>query len=264
MVPEVVRRWTGRRVVAEDFGLPWFKERTTQLNEELRINRKLWEWVAIVQAHHDLANGFKAIGFGVGQEPIPAWLAARGIKVLATDRPDPGIWTSNTPGAGHASGLDQIPYEGICQEQVFIANVTHRPLDMTAIPEDLHGKFDFSWSSSSFEHLGSIEVGLNFFCEQMKCLRPGGIAAHTTEYNFLSNYQTLEAHDLVAFRQRDFTDLKKRLKDQGDILWPLDLLGGKEEADLYVDEAPYQGEPHLAIKLAGHSFTSVLLIASKG
>jgi SAM-dependent methyltransferase len=256
---------TGRRVMAEDFGLPWFKERTEELNQELRINRKLWEWVSIVQAHRDLVLPYdSAIGFGVGQEPIPAWLAARGVRVLATDRPDPGTWNSKIPGAGHASGKDQILCEGICQRQVFNTNVTYRPVDMVAIPEDLHGKFDFSWSSSCFEHLGSIQAGLNFFCEQMKCLRPGGIAAHTTEYNFLSNYQTLEAHDLVAFRQRDFTDLKKQLKDQGDILFPLDLLGGKEEADLFVDEAPYQEEPHLAIKLAGHSFTSVLLVASRG
>ena len=33
-----------------------------------------------------LRNGLRAIGFGVGHDPIPAVLAAQGLSVLATDR----------------------------------------------------------------------------------------------------------------------------------------------------------------------------------
>jgi hypothetical protein len=136
---------------------------------------------------------------------------------------------------------------------------------MNHIPADLkRGEFDFTWSAGSFEHVGGIEAGLQFFCEQMKCLRQGGIAAHTTEYNIASNDKTINSPDLCVFRQKDLAELTRRLAAQGDRLWPIDLRGGSHPADLYVDKAPYQLEPHLNMDIGGHQFTSVLLIAARG
>ena len=48
---------------------------------------------------------------------------------------------------------------------------------MNELPGDLAG-FDFTWSSSAFEHLGSLEAGARFVERQMHCLRPG--AARST------------------------------------------------------------------------------------
>jgi hypothetical protein len=270
--PSAARRVQGRRVLAADFARPWYAERARELGLGTNMHRRHWEWVVEVQAFVDHLGllSQSVVGFGVGHEPIAAWFAARGVNVLATDRPEStDAWKTQHPGSGYAGGLADIPRAGICDEDLFAAYARHRGVDMNDIPMDLHGQFDFSWSTSSMEHLGGIEQGLRFFCEQMKCLRPGGVAAHSTEFNFLSDYLTLESDDLVVFRQRDLVRLRDMLAEQGDILWPVDLLGGRSEADLFVDEHPYQhdgldAEPHLSIKLGGHSFTSVLLVASRG
>ena len=53
------------------------------------MHRKLWEWCYILRAaeqHGKLVRGAKAVGFGVGSEPLPAALAHFGLSVLATDR----------------------------------------------------------------------------------------------------------------------------------------------------------------------------------
>ncbi len=256
-----IRRKKGRRVTRAEFDEPWFREREKELAQKHRIHRKLWEFCAIAQVFADEKQyGGRVLGFGVGREPLPAWFASREAEVIATDKPDADYWLPDQ----HAKSLSELPYEGICSEKEFRSRVSFRPVDMLAIPEDLHGEFDFTWSASCFEHLGSIAAGLDFFVEQMKCLKPGGIAAHVTEYNFESNFATLEAHNLVAFRQRDIESMGHRLLAQNCALWPVDMFGGAMPEDQDVDEAPYREEPHLSLRLAGHVFTSLLLIASKG
>ena len=55
------------------------------------------------------------------------------------------------------------------------------PVDMNPLPAELlRGTFDFTWSSSSLEHVGTCELGLEFFLNAMSALKPGGIALHTT------------------------------------------------------------------------------------
>ncbi len=73
---------------------------------------------------------------------------------------------------------------------------------MNDIPGDLEG-FDFNWSSCSFEHLGSIEKGINFLMNQLKTLKPGGWAVHTTEFNVSSDDKTIESGDTVVYRKKD-------------------------------------------------------------
>lgn len=253
---------SARRVIAADFEQPWFQSRVRELRSAFKLHRKLWEHASIAQAFHDrIYSGGKVLGFGVGKEPLPAWFAARGAHVVATDRPDPGVWLTQQ----HARGLDELRREGICDDETFRERVTYAPADMRNLPDELcRGEFDMTWSSSCFEHLGSINAGLDFFCAQMRCLKQGGIAVHTTEYNIASNSHTLEHPELVVFRRVDFERLEARLRAQGDCLWPITLTGGDSPADQYVDREPFQTEPHLNIHLGGHTFTSVLLIAMRG
>jgi 2-polyprenyl-3-methyl-5-hydroxy-6-metoxy-1,4-benzoquinol methylase len=65
----------------------------------------------------------------------------------------------------------------------FKARVSYRTLDMNFIPDDLHGKFDFVWSTCSVEHVGSILLGQRFIINTLNLLKPGGIAIHTVEFN---------------------------------------------------------------------------------
>ncbi|MCC6653226.1 MAG: class I SAM-dependent methyltransferase [Candidatus Eisenbacteria bacterium] len=253
------------RVRAADFSGAWLPERIREIHEPLRLHRKLWEFGVIQQVYAEtIGSGGSAIGFGCGREPIPAWLANRGCRVLATDQAveDAVDWTAS---GQHSGGFADLPHAGICDERRLRELVSFEAVDMREIAEPLrNGEFDFTWSAGSFEHVGGIQAGLDFFLQQMQCLRPGGIAAHTTEFNFASNDTTVESHNLVLFRRRDLERLARLLAAQGDELWPFELEPGDHPADLYVDPYPYTGEYHLNLAINGHSSTSILLVARRG
>lgn len=253
------------RVRAADFSSEWLPERIREINHQVRLHRKLWEFGVIQQVYAEtIGSGGAAIGFGCGREPIPAWLANRGCRVLATDQAveDAGDWT---PSGQHSGASTDLSHVGICDEQRLRELVRFEAADMRNISEPLRrGEFDFSWSAGSFEHVGGIQAGLDFFLQQMQCLRPGGIAAHTTEYNFASNEATVEANNLVLFRRRDLERLAHLLAAQGDELWPFDLEPGDQPADQYIDPYPYKGEYHLNLAINGHVSTSILLVAQRG
>jgi hypothetical protein len=124
--------------------------------------------------------------------------------------------------------------------------------------------FDFTWSASCFEHLGGIKSGIEFFLKQMQCLKPGGVAVHTTEYLTSGNEETLDSPNLCFFRQRDLLELTHRMAAQGDRLWGIDLTPGDWPHDKHVDQPPYGPEPHLNLQMGPFKFTSVLLIGMRG
>lgn len=251
---------TCRRVKEADFYTEWLDQRRRELALTPVLHRKLWEISSIAQVYHErIGFAGQAIGFGVGRERMPAWLACHSVGVLATDRPEPGVWNERQ----HAKGQEELFCEGICDRGMMNGFVQFAPVDMRQIPESLFRDFDFSWSTGSFEHLGSIEAGLQFFCRQMRCLKPGGWSAHTTEFNVQSNGQTVESPDLSIFREQDFHELARRLEAQGDRLLPLDFSAGTGPADYLIDYPPF-GYPHLTIQLGDCVFTSVLLIAQRG
>ena len=248
-------------VRALDFQQPWFKQRAAELDEPMKLHRKLWEYCMITQVFEEQVREGYAIGFGVGREPIAAWLANRYIEVMATDRPDLTKEWSET--GQHARVVSDLIHEKVCSLKRFHGHVHFDAVDMNDIPIHLkREQFDFSWSCGAFEHLGSIEHGLRFFLEQMKCLRKGGIAAHTTEFN-PEKGETLDDVNIALFQERHLKDLEQRLEKQGDRLWPLDLTPGTDLADVRIDREPY-GLPHLRLKVGSWTTTSVLLVAQRG
>lgn len=253
---------TSRVVRAQEFREPWFVERTAELHEPTQIHRKLWEFCVIAQGYKQLCQPHsKVLGFGVGLEVLPAWFAAQGATVVATDHPNvTARWDST---GQHATSLESLRRSNVCPDEVFDERVTFAPLDMNAIPTGLHGQFDFTWSTGSFEHLGSIEKGLRFFCEQMRCLKPGGIAVHTTEFNSNNTDATRNDEDLVFFRRQELERLSDMLAEQGDELFSLDLTQGGEPEDLHVDKYPF-GLPHLRLEVGPYVTTSVVLMARRG
>ena len=113
---------------------------------------------------------------------------------------------------------------------------------MNNIPSDLRN-FDFTWSSCAFEHLGSLEHGLRFVLRQMGCLKPGGFAVHTTEYNVSSNRETVDETQTALFRRQDIERLVSDLRDDNHVI-DVDFTTGRTPADLHVDEPPFT-ETHL-------------------
>ena len=132
---------------------------------------------------------------------------------------------------------------------------------MNAVPADLTG-FDFAWSSCALEHLGTLAAGMDFVVAQMACLRPGGVAVHTTEYLVSSNDATVEAGGTVFYRRRDIEGLVQRLRRAGHDV-DMDYSLGSTPEDVHVDVPPYT-DVHLRTELAGYVTTSLALIVTKG
>lgn len=244
-----------------------FRYWTEKLGEQWRLHRKLWEHCVILQALYErdmLRPGRSGLGFAVGEEPLPALMADFGCKVVATDLDSSDqraeAWAKT---AQLACNLDSLNKRQLCEDSVFKERVSFRPVDMNRIPNDLQD-FDFTWSSCSFEHCGSIELGKRFLSEQMKCLKPGGIAVHTTEFNLSSTTKTAETGTTVIFRKRDIEAMIVDLQADGHEVAKLQLDLGSKPEDAYVDTPPYTSNVHLKLELFGrYVSTSVVLIIKK-
>jgi hypothetical protein len=252
------------RVRAGDFTQPWMSDRVRELNLRSALHRKVWELAVIAQIYHErIGAGGRVLGFGVGKEPLPAWFASRGANVLATDKPielSASGWAETDQ---HASSVNDLPYEDICDEETFHELVSFAPVDMNQV-HALTAEYDLTWSCGSFEHIGGIQRSLEFFCNQMSCLKPGGVAVHTTEFNFLSNGDTIDNPQLCLLRRRDLDRLRSMLESQDDELLDFDLEPGDAPADMYIDPPPYTGEMHLNLQIGAHASTSIVLVAVKG
>jgi hypothetical protein len=250
------RRW------AEALGEPW------------RAHRKLWELAFICQALEErdmLEAGRRGLGFAVGAEKLPALFAARGCEITATDLPADderrNPWADSGQWVGERDALNAA---GLCEPAAFRERVTFRPVDMNHVPADLAG-YDFTWSTCSFEHCGSLQLGLDFLERQMDCLRPGGVAVHTTEFNLSSNDATLADGPCVIYRLCDIEAVCGRLISAGHQVEPLDVDPGRHRLDRFVDEPPYcdwfttppPKIKHLRLNLAGHASTSIALVIRK-
>jgi len=251
-----------------------FRGWAERLREPWRAHRKLWELAFLCQALDErgmLRPGRTGLGFAVGAEKLPALFAAHGCRITATDLP--GDDERNRPWA--ASGqwvgnLEALNAAGLCPDRVFRDQVTYRPVDMNHIPSDLGG-YDFTWSTCSFEHCGDLDLGLRFLERQMDCLRPGGVAVHTTEFNLTSNDATLADGPCVIYRLRDVEAVCRRLTDRGHRVEPIDLDPGSHPLDRVIDVPPYHQwatDPparikHLRLNLAGYASTSIALVIHK-
>jgi hypothetical protein len=239
---------------------------STDEQREVMFHRKMWEWLFIAEAlreRHALEPGHTGLGFGVGQEPLVALFADAGCDIVATDQPlESAVATGWTDSAVEwAGGLEDLNEFGLCAPTVFTERVAYRPVDMTNIPADLTG-FDFAWSSCALEHLGTLGAGMDFVEASLTCLRPGGVAVHTTEYLVSSNDATVEAGGTVFYRRRDIEEVEARLRRAGHDI-DVDYTLGATPEDEHVDVPPYS-DVHLRTELAGYVTTSLALIVTKG
>ncbi|GAB2921249.1 hypothetical protein GCM10027093_70080 [Paraburkholderia jirisanensis] len=211
-----------------------------------------------------LKEGNRGIGFGVGQERLPSVFAARGVSVLATDAPpEIGVASGWTETGQHSDSLAELKFPKIVSDAMFEMNVSHGFCDMNAIDDHLTG-FDFTWSCCSFEHLGSLEAGMQFVINSVEhSLKPGGVAVHTTEFNLSSNDETIEEGHTVLYRRRDLEELVERLRKAGHEVQPFVVAPDSHFLDFYVDLPPYADAPHLKIKFGRHVTTSAGIVVRK-
>jgi SAM-dependent methyltransferase len=143
-----------------------------------RYLRKWWEWDYLAQCAEDLGlleTGRRAVGLGVGHEPLIFYFAQRGCSVLATD-----LYAGDTSWsearfaqtqAVHASSPIDYP-----RDRVEVADADMRKLPCR------DGEADFVWSCSSIEHVPTLIDLFAVFEEAHRVLKPGGYALLTTEF----------------------------------------------------------------------------------
>jgi 2-polyprenyl-3-methyl-5-hydroxy-6-metoxy-1,4-benzoquinol methylase len=246
---------------------PWFRHWLSRMGLEFRMHRKLWELCFIAQALEErqmLIGGKRGLGFAVGTEPLPALFASLGCEILATDQDraaaEASGWASSNQ---HAESLASLQRPTICSPEIFDERVSYANVDMNEISSELcRGEFDFVWSCCSFEHLGSIERGLQFVLKAMDCLKPGGVAVHSTEFNISSDADTVDNTGTVLYRRQDMQRLADELTARGHSIH-LNFDTGNGFADHYVDLPPYKQDIHLRLQIAGYTATSIALIVQK-
>ena len=223
---------------------PIYHNWCTAMHDMPRYSRKQWEYVYVLESLRQqglLTAGRKGLGFAVGTEPISAVLATYDIQVLATDLPSNDARADDWKKTGqHADILQQLDARGICDPTNFARHVQFRPVNMTEIPANLYKQFDFVWSCCAFEHLGSLEAGLQFVTDSLQCLKPGGTAIHTTEYCVNSNDRTTTHSSTVLYRRQDLERLRDRLQLLG-YKMDLNFHVGNDRWDHLVSLPPYHG-----------------------
>ena len=241
----------------------WLRE----LHEQFRYHRKVWELCFIAQVLHRegvLQPGKKGVGFGVGDESLPSLFAKYGCQVIASDQElSTAIAQGWTKTDQYAKLKEQLNSKKICEPEKFDRLVEYRTIDMKKIDDSLSGQFDFVWSACSLEHLGSLKAGADFIKNSLKCLRPGGIAVHTTEYNLSSNSHTWKEGGTVIYRRRDIIQLARELIKMGYEVAKLNFYPGDGELDHHVDLPPFKQDHHLKLQLANYVTTSFAIVIRK-
>lgn len=255
-----LKRPVSQLVTASQFQETIYVQRCAEIGERIKLRRKQWEFVYILQAllHHGAIHpGARGIGFGCGTEPLPSVFAERGCIVTATDYPQQTEWIKT---GEQALKLKDLWHPQVIAWSEFEKRVQFNPCDMNHISAYYNEGYDFTWSACALEHLGSINNGLNFIINSVKCLKPGGIAVHTTELNLSDLEQTFQSQGCSFFRKKDFQTLNGHPDFH---MIPINWSMGHTQDDKMIDVFPFKARLHMKLMLAQHIITSIGLIFIK-
>lgn len=242
-----------------------FKEWCNRLLLPAYPNRKTWEFIYICEALKQngfIQKGMKGVGFGVGKDPIVSYFVQEGMTILATDlffdAAKENGWVDTNQYSKNILNLNE---RGLVSDKQILDNVKFEEVDMNDIPKGIEN-YDFCWSACAFEHLGSIERGLDFVVNSLDCVRPGGIVVHTTEFNVSSNDETVDNEGTVLFRRKDIEKLAERVRSLGHEI-KLNFNTGGSNFDRTYDVPPYSDYTHLKLKIDKFVSTSIGIIIKK-
>lgn len=227
----------------------WFRYWCAQLQTAPLPHRKLWEYAYTLQNlyHYGfLSPGKKAIGFGCGEEPLPAYFANMGISVTVTDLEPARVKGMGWAESGqHTKSIDSAFHPNLVPRKKFDEMTKLEYVDMNHIPAKLNGQYDFCWSICALEHLGSIAQGVAFIKNSLNCLVSGGVAIHTTEFNYTEVDKTIATGQTVLFLAKHFEELHRALIAEGYEVLPMDCDVGSGMLDAFIDLPPYDYDKFL-------------------
>lgn len=226
----------------------------TRIAQEV-FHRKMWEWIQGVSGLVRLGCiRPDAVGLGVaaGHEPVIYWLASRIAQVYATD-----VYSGSFH--GHEANSD------VLHDPDKYATYPYPRERVHFFPMDgIHISFadetvDFIFSFCSIEHFGSRANSRRSLQEMARVLKPGGIAAVSTEVSLND----------VGPQEEVFSpwELYEELVSQSGMF----LIGDIAPANLAtlcaepldVSEIFTSSKPHLVLHDNGVVFTSVMLFMQK-
>ncbi len=237
-----------------DVASPWFAYWATELGCEIAAQRKLWESAVVLQTFHEagvLRPDAKVLGFGVGDEALPSYLASIGLHVVATDLP--GV--TDTAACWKPDLLTREQFE----ERVEVSDLDMRRLDDATLRD-----LDACWSCSVLNEMASPEAAADTAILTLDVLRPGGVAVHVTEFAFADN-DPVQHPQTLCFTRAFFEKLAEALTGRGHHVSRLDFSPGAHPLDGYIDTEPFgetfggQAPPHLKILSGAELRTSFAL-----
>ncbi|MDX2217352.1 MAG: methyltransferase domain-containing protein [Oculatellaceae cyanobacterium bins.114] len=156
-------------------------------------SRKVWEFIQVYNGLKDLGllNGeSRGLGLGVGHECLIYAFTNVCREIIATDLYDSQNWSTASMAVNEVYERNPFPYQ---RDRLVVKH-----MDMTQIDYP-DASFDFIWSCCSIEHVSSFEDLHQVYAEIHRVLKPGGIAALTTEYNPTDRH-SYEPHMLFTDR----------------------------------------------------------------
>jgi hypothetical protein len=233
----------------------------------IRPHRKLWEFSQVLQVFYEhgvLVPGAKVLGFGVGDEPIPSYLASLGLQVVATDLH--GITDPET--VLRTDLIDAADFDRLVE----VSDV-----DITRTDDPTLREFDGMWSCSVINELANVDAAAEAVIDAMDTLKPGGVAVHTTEFAFADDILEQKPEEL-RFPRKFFESLTDGLNGRGHKVAPLSFDLGPHPLDAYIDLEPYVptgakafetlwreglGAPHFKVLSGGIPTTSFALVVTR-
>ena len=246
---------------ASQYAEPAYDEIAEAMRLGRHLHRRSWEQAYIVSAlanHGAIAPGRRVIGFGVGRERVPALLASRGVEVTV----DLPAGDAARDPAELLAKQAELAIPDIVARDVFDGLVRFEAYGMDAMRPDFAGRFDALWSCGALHRMRSLQAGLDFVAESLSALRPGGVAVHTTDFNLVSDKETVDQPGLSLLRRRDVESLAARLRAEGHDAAPVNLHPGLADEDSLIDGPPY-GLPHLKVAAGAFIVTSLGIIVRK-
>jgi SAM-dependent methyltransferase len=267
--------WPAGVISQEQVLSPDFHYWISQLRLPLLINRKYWEYFVLL--HQSFLAGLferksflaglfersssRVLGFGVGNEPIPAYFASKRVKVTATDYiegPSADAWS----GTNQLLNIENLVRPEICSVEIFNTFTAVENVDMNSIPSVFDNQFDLCYSLCSLGHIGGFSNGRNFILESLNVLKPGGIAIHTFEMD-LGNLERYEQPDHTIFLKEDVISIIEEAKSLGFEVKKYVLEQGDGYLENYLDQYPFGSSPHLFLDLNGRQCLPTVLIIKK-
>jgi hypothetical protein len=260
------RSWESQNAVTTQFLEDNFFRWMVFLKENPRFHTKQWQYYAILECALEVSNsrtGNRAMGFGVGTEPLPAALAKIGFDVHATDYFDGDNALQWAQTGQMSSDILKLNDRRIIEDDEFLDRVRLSNLDMNEIPVLYNGTLDFVWSTCALGHIGGYENGLKFIRRSLDLLKPGGIAVHTTELDQSQEVTRFDHPGLSFYKLDDLNALIFEAQESGYLAQPVFIHPIAHFAEKYVAKEPWGKKPHIRIEIFNRELNSVALVFRK-